>query len=74
MDMTIDFKSNRQIPDMPSETPEAILRQMGAYRAALVQIYPDRQVKTAIVWSYRAELMELPEKTTSAALLRAAAS
>jgi ATP-dependent helicase/nuclease subunit A len=72
--LAIDFKSNRQVPDTAAETPEAILRQMGAYRAALAQIYPDRVVKTAIIWTYRAELMELPDKITSEALLRAAAS
>ena len=72
--LAIDFKSNRQIPDTAADTPEAILRQMGAYRAALAQIYPDRTVKTAIIWTYRAKLMELPDKITSEALLRAAAS
>lgn len=72
--VAVDFKSHRQIPNSPTETPEAILRQMGAYRAALVQIYPDRQVRTAIIWTYRAELMELPEKITTDALLRASAS
>ena len=72
--LAIDFKSNRQIPDTPEQTPEAILRQMAAYRAALVQIYPDREVKTAIIWTYHAKLMELPAKVTYEALLRASAS
>ncbi|OUS07538.1 double-strand break repair helicase AddA [Rhodobacterales bacterium 52_120_T64] len=72
--LAIDFKSNRQIPDTAAETPEAVLRQMGAYRAALAQIYPGRLVKTAIVWTHRAKLMELPEKVTSDALSRAASS
>ncbi|MHA1128670.1 MAG: PD-(D/E)XK nuclease family protein, partial [Alphaproteobacteria bacterium] len=72
--LAIDFKSNRQIPETTADTPEAILRQMGAYRAALAQIYPDRVVKTAIIWTHRAKLMELPDKITSEALLRAAAS
>ncbi len=72
--LAVDFKSNRQIPDTAADTPEAILRQMGAYRAALAQIYPDRTVKTAIIWTYRAKLMELPEKITYEALMRAATS
>ncbi len=70
----IDFKSNRQIPETAADTPEAILRQMGAYRAALAQVYPDRVVKTAIIWTYRAKLMELPEKITYEALMRATTS
>jgi ATP-dependent helicase/nuclease subunit A len=72
--LAIDFKSNRQIPETAVDTPEAILRQMGAYRAALAQIYPDRVVKTAIIWTHRAKLMELPEKITTEALLRATPS
>jgi ATP-dependent helicase/nuclease subunit A len=72
--LAIDFKSNRQIPDTAAEMPEAILRQMGAYRAALAQIYPNRTVKTAIIWTHRAKLMELPEKITYEALMRAAPS
>ncbi|PCJ74479.1 MAG: double-strand break repair helicase AddA [Rhodobacteraceae bacterium] len=72
--LAIDFKSNRQIPNTAGETPEAILRQMGAYRAALTQIYPDRTVKVAIIWTYRAKMMELPEKITTEALLRASPS
>ena len=72
--LAVDFKSNRQIPVSPETTPEAILRQMGAYRAVLAQVYPGRTVKTAIVWTDRAKLMELPEKVTSDALLRAASS
>ncbi|MBL4873359.1 MAG: PD-(D/E)XK nuclease family protein, partial [Rhodobacteraceae bacterium] len=72
--LAVDFKSNRQIPDTAAQTPEAILRQMGAYRAALVQIYPDRMVRVAIIWTHRAEMMELPEKITTEALLRATPS
>ena len=72
--LAVDFKSNRQIPATAADTPEAILRQMGAYQAALAQIYPDRLVKTAIIWTHRAKLMELPRKTTYEALMRAAAS
>ncbi len=72
--LAIDFKSNRQIPDTAAETPEAILRQMGAYRAALAQIYPARAVKVAIIWTHCAKMMELPEKITAEALLRASPS
>ena len=72
--VAIDFKSNREIPTDAAQTPEAILRQMGAYAAALAQIYPDKTVKTAIIWTHRAKLMELPEKITYEALNRAAAS
>ncbi len=66
--VAIDFKSNREIPEKPEDTPEAILRQMGAYREALAQIYPDRRIKMAIIWTARAQLMELDEKIITTAL------
>ena len=36
----IDFKSNRVEPQGPADTPEGLLRQMGAYAASLQQVYP----------------------------------
>ena len=51
--------------------PEGILRQMGAYRAALAQIWPGRTVETAILWTRTARLMPLPGPLVAAALARA---
>ena len=39
----------------------SILRQMAAYRAALKQIYPNRLIYTAILWTYHAKLMPLED-------------
>ncbi|MCF6304187.1 MAG: double-strand break repair helicase AddA [Rhodobacteraceae bacterium] len=69
--IAIDFKSNAIIPETPAEIPEAFLRQMGAYRVALSQIWPDRPLKTAICWTNNASLMEIPENICMAALQRA---
>lgn len=68
----IDFKSNAKIPQNPSEIPESFLRQMGAYRAALIQIWPERRITTAICWTRNAELMEIPQNLVRAALQRIA--
>ena len=46
--LAVDFKSNRVVPAAPEAAPEAILRQMGAYRAALGAIWPGRRVETAV--------------------------
>jgi ATP-dependent helicase/nuclease subunit A len=51
--------------------PEGILRQMGAYAAALAQIYPGRRIETAILWTKDAQLMPLDPDIVSAALARA---
>lgn len=66
----IDFKSNRKIPGRPEDVPEGILRQMGAYAAALSQIYPDSPVETAILWTRAPRLMWLPPAIVTAALQR----
>ncbi|MFT6535547.1 MAG: ATP-dependent helicase/nuclease subunit A [Loktanella salsilacus] len=66
----IDFKTNRNTPAGPDQVPEGLLRQMGAYAAALVQIYPDRAIETAILWTRDAVLMDLPPALTTAALAR----
>lgn len=66
--LAVDFKSNRDVPDTPEATPSGFLKQMGAYGAALAQIYPDKEIRTAILWTRAASLMELPENVTAAAL------
>jgi ATP-dependent helicase/nuclease subunit A len=57
--LAVDFKTNALVPDRPQDTPEGLLRQMGAYRAALVQMFPEHQVDTAILWTRVAKLMPL---------------
>ncbi len=67
----VDFKTNRAVPDAPNSTPEGILRQMGAYAAAIKKIYPSYEVKTQILWTAGPKLMDLPEDIVSDALDRA---
>lgn len=72
--LIVDFKTNRTVPQTPQATPEGVLRQMGAYAAAVGQIYPDRPIETAILWTRGAQLMALPHDVVMAALLRADAT
>jgi double-strand break repair helicase AddA len=58
--LAVDFKTNRIAPDRPDDIPEGILRQMGAYEAALAQVFPDRRIDTAVLWTRSAALMPLP--------------
>ncbi len=55
--LIVDFKTNFVVPDAPEKTPDGILRQLGAYRSAMLQIYPDRVVDVAILWTATRELM-----------------
>lgn len=68
--LAIDFKSNRVVPATAAETPDGILRQMGAYADALAQIYPGRRIDTAILWTRTAQLMQLDPDIVSDALAR----
>ncbi|MBW6505439.1 MAG: double-strand break repair helicase AddA [Rhodobacteraceae bacterium] len=67
----LDFKSNAVVPQSPEAVPEGILRQMGAYAAALAQIYPGRAIEVAIFWTEAASLMPLPLALVADALRRA---
>ncbi len=69
--LAVDFKTNRMVPDRPDQVPEGILRQMGAYAHALAQIYPDRRIETAILWTVTPNLMPLHPDMVTAALARA---
>lgn len=63
----IDFKTNATVPTSAQATPDGILRQMGAYTHALEQIF-DLPIRTAILWTAQAELMELPHDLVTKSL------
>lgn len=66
-----DFKTNRTVAPTPQQTPEAILRQMGAYRAALAQIFPNHMIDIAVIWTANTQIMYLDAPLTAAAYARA---
>ncbi|MFN3663016.1 double-strand break repair helicase AddA [Yoonia sp.] len=58
--LAVDYKSNRLVPDAAAQTPLGVLRQQAIYAAALAQVFPDRQITVAILWTATAQLMNLP--------------
>ena len=66
--LAVDFKTNAVVPGRAEEVPDGILRQMGAYAAALGQIYPGRAVEVAVLWTRTGALMPLPPALVMAAL------
>ncbi len=66
----VDFKSNTQVPAHPDETPEGLLRQMGAYLVAAEQIWPDHEVVLEIIWTRDASRMVLPHAIVREAFAR----
>ena len=69
--LAVDYKSNRVVPDRAADVPEGILRQMGAYAHLLAQVWPGRQIDTAILWTARPLYMPLHPDLVTAALDRA---
>ncbi|MBY5933420.1 double-strand break repair helicase AddA [Tateyamaria omphalii] len=66
----VDFKTNRVVPTEPSQVPEGVLRQMGAYAHAIAQIYPDREIRLSILWTHTCTLMPIPHDIVTVALGR----
>lgn len=66
--LAVDFKTNAIVPDSAHACPSAILAQLGAYAAALGQIYPGRFIETAILWTRTATLMSMPHDLVTDAL------
>jgi ATP-dependent helicase/nuclease subunit A len=58
--LAVDYKTNRIVPDSPAQTPLGVLRQQAVYDAALRQVFPDRQIEVAILWTTTSQLMALP--------------
>ncbi len=57
--LIIDFKTNRPPPQSVEDVPDLYRRQMRAYAQALRKIYPERDVRAALLWTDGARLMEI---------------
>jgi ATP-dependent helicase/nuclease subunit A len=65
-----DFKTNRPAPRRIEDVPPAYLRQLALYRAVLVKLYPDREVRAALVWTEVPDLMEVSAEVLDRTLAR----
>ncbi len=66
-----DYKTNRPAPRSLAETQErypGYVTQLALYRAVLAQLYPDRPVRAALMWTDVPDLMEIPPEALDAAL------
>jgi ATP-dependent helicase/nuclease subunit A len=57
--LIVDYKSLRPPPAAENEVAPVYLRQLAAYRAALTQIYPDREIRCALLWTEGPRLMPI---------------
>ncbi|HVZ29514.1 MAG TPA: double-strand break repair helicase AddA [Asticcacaulis sp.] len=59
--LIIDYKSNRPAPDRAEDASLTYQRQMAGYVALLRQIYPDRAIDAALLWTDGPKLTPLSE-------------
>jgi ATP-dependent helicase/nuclease subunit A len=63
-----DYKTNRPAPRRLAEVPGAYVRQLALYRAVLGELYPDKRIRAALVWTDVPDLMEISDASLDAAL------
>jgi ATP-dependent helicase/nuclease subunit A len=68
--LIVDFKTDRPAPLDVADTPQDYVAQLALYRAVMAQIFPDRDVDCALVWTEAPRLVALPAPLLDAALHR----
>jgi ATP-dependent helicase/nuclease subunit A len=63
-----DYKTNRPAPQRIEDVPPAYVTQLALYRAVLVQLYPGKTIRTALIWTEVPDLMEISPSSLDAAL------
>ena len=58
--LIVDYKTNRPPPQDIADADPAYIAQLAAYRGLLQEIYPNHQIRSALVWTYEARLMPVP--------------
>jgi ATP-dependent helicase/nuclease subunit A len=66
--LIVDFKTNHTPPTLAAEAPQAYVRQLALYRAVLSKLYPQRDVRAALLWTETADLMEISASALDAEL------
>jgi ATP-dependent helicase/nuclease subunit A len=65
--MIVDFKTNRPAPAAIDAVNPLYVRQLAAYRLALVQVFPGRTIRAALLWTDGPRFMEIPTRRLDAA-------
>jgi ATP-dependent helicase/nuclease subunit A len=63
----VDYKTGRP-PRDPSKVPDHHLKQLAVYEALLRDLYPERAIVTAVVWTALPEIVVIPPQTLAASL------
>lgn len=57
----VDYKTNRPPPENPKDVPSAYRTQLKAYRDTLARIWPNRAIRTFLLWTDGPKMMEITE-------------
>ena len=57
--LLVDFKSGKHVPSREEFVPISYIKQMKMYKELLKQIFPDKMIKTFLLWTENLSLMEL---------------
>ncbi|XSG83069.1 MAG: double-strand break repair helicase AddA [Methyloligella sp. ZOD6] len=60
--LILDYKTNRPPPMEPGAVAPAYISQLAAYRIALKDLYPNKEIRACLLWTDGARLMEIPEE------------
>jgi ATP-dependent helicase/nuclease subunit A len=66
--LIVDFKTNQAPPRSAAEAPSGYIRQLALYREILRRLYPQRDVRAALLWTEKPELMEISSPALDAEL------
>jgi len=66
--IVLDFKTDRPAPTDPAKAPRGYVTQMALYRDVLRQIFPDKPIICALLWTEAPHLTPLSPKQLDAAL------
>jgi ATP-dependent helicase/nuclease subunit A len=66
--LIVDYKTNRPPPERIEDVPAVYRRQLALYRALMTDLYPDRQIRCFLLWTFGPRLMELDRHTLDGAI------
>ena len=65
--LVLDYKTNRPPPTRQEDVSPAYIAQLAAYRVALTSLFPERVIRTALLWTDGPRLMEIDSSFLDAA-------
>jgi ATP-dependent helicase/nuclease subunit A len=63
--LIVDYKTIRPVPASVAEVPALYLDQLAAYRAAIAAVFPDKEIRCALLWTDGPALMPIPPNLLS---------